>query len=145
VAASPVGLPAGAIQLDSTYYDLQDLGSMGTRVVATLDGRVHVTWEDDLCNLDPGGCPPNVNAVQPYPQRGMAYAVRGSTGTWTRLGKVTDPSIGCSQCVPEHVAKFSKSLDQPWSRALHLITGQFHLRQWSSRCLHLLCKSMAKR
>jgi len=117
VDAFPVGLPAGAIQLDSTYYDLQDLGSLGTRVVATLDGRVHVTWEDDLCNLDPGGCPPNVNAVQPYPQRGMAYAVRGSTGTWTRLGKVTDPSIGCSQCVPEHVGGFGTIAVLPDGRA----------------------------
>lgn len=113
----PVALPAGAIQLDSTYYDLQDLGSLGIRVVAAADGRVHVTWEDDLCDLDPGGCPPNVNAVQPYPQRGMAYAVRSPAGVWTRLGKVTDPAIGCSQCVPEHVGGFGTIAVLPDGRA----------------------------
>jgi hypothetical protein len=113
-----VPLPAGAVQLDSTYYDLQDLGSMGARIVATADGRVHVTWEDDLCDLDAGGCPPNVNAVQPYPQRGMAYGIRSPAGLWTRLGKVQQPSIGCIPfCVPEHFGGFGTIVILPDGRA----------------------------
>ena len=113
-----VPLPAGAVQLDSTYYDLQDLGSMGTRIVATADGRVHVTWEDDLCDLDAGGCPPNVNAVQPYPQRGMAYGIRTPAGLWTRLGKVQQPSIGCTPfCQPEHFGGFGTITVLPDGRA----------------------------
>ena len=58
LAVIPVPLPAGAVQLDSTYYDLQDLGTLGTRIVIGSDGRVHATWEDDLCSYAGGGCPP---------------------------------------------------------------------------------------
>jgi len=100
VAAVPVPLPAGAVQLDSTWYDLQDMGSLGTRIVFAPDGRVHVTWQDDFCELDANGCPPNLNLPQPHPQRGMAYAYRDAVGTWHRLGKVSDPDIrNC--CVTE--------------------------------------------
>lgn len=95
-AAQPVPLPAGAVALDSTWYDLQDMGSLGTRIVVELDGRVHVTWQDDFCELDPGGCPPNLNLPQPHPLRGMAYAHRDPSGVWQHLGKVQDPGVrGC--------------------------------------------------
>ena len=89
---TPVGLPAGAVQLDSTYYDLQNFGSLGHRIEVGSDGRVHVTWQDDFCELG-GGCPPNLAAPQPYPNRGMAYAVRDAAGHWTNLGRLLDPSV----------------------------------------------------
>jgi hypothetical protein len=91
-AVTPSPLPAGAVQLDSTWYDLQDMGSLGARIVGGADGRVHVTWQDDFCELG-GGCPPNLNAPQPFPNRGMGYAVRDALGNWTRLGKVSDPLL----------------------------------------------------
>lgn len=87
-----VGLPAGAVQLDSVWYDLQDMGSLGHRIEVGSDGRVHVTWQDEFCELG-GGCPPNLNAPQPYPNRDMAYAVRDAAGHWTNLGRVFDPAI----------------------------------------------------
>ena len=97
--AAPAPLPAGAVQLDSTWYDLQDMGSLGTRIVVGTDGRVHVTWQDDFCELG-GGCPPNLNLPQPHPNRGMGYAYRDALGAWQRLGKVADPDIrNC--CVTE--------------------------------------------
>ncbi len=71
VMAVPVPLPTGAVQIDSTYYDLQDMGSLGQRVIVGADGRVHVAWQDDHCNFAPGGCPPNPSAPEPYPRRGM--------------------------------------------------------------------------
>src|SRR5205823_6234921 len=37
-----VPLPAGAVQIDSTYYDLQDMGSLGHRIEIGPDYRVHV-------------------------------------------------------------------------------------------------------
>ena len=98
-AAVNVPLPAGAVQLDSTWYDLQDMGSLGTRIAVGADGRVHVTYQKDFCE-NAGGCPPNQNAPQPYPQRGMAYTVRDAGGAWIRRGKVADPDIrNC--CVTE--------------------------------------------
>jgi hypothetical protein len=95
-----VPLPSGAVLLDSTYYDLQDMGSLGTRIVVGPDGRVHVTWQDDLCEIAPGGCPPNLALPQPFPMRGMVYATRDPGGAWHNLSKVADPRIrGC--CVTE--------------------------------------------
>ncbi len=93
-----VPLPAGAVQIDSTYYDLQDLGSLGTRIVIAPSGVIHATWEDDFCELDPNGCPPNPNAPLTFPQRGMAYAYRMTSGQWVHVGKVQEPSIRCTQC-----------------------------------------------
>ena len=114
VQAVPVPLPAGAVQLDSIWYDLQDMGSLGTRIVIASDGTVHVTWQDEFCELDPNGCPPNQGLPQPYPQRGMAYATRDPGGAWTHVGKVQDPSIwGC--CGVEHFGGFG---------TLSLINGQ---------------------
>jgi hypothetical protein len=111
-----VPLPAGAIQIDSTYYDLQDLGTLGTRITTTPDGRVHVTWMDDFCDLDAGGCPPNVNAPQPYPERAMGYAYRDANFTWEHVGKVRDPSIwGC--CLSEHLGGFGTIAILPDGRA----------------------------
>src|SRR5262249_19029538 len=46
-----VPLPEGAVQIDSTWYDLQDMGSLGHRIEVGADGRVHVTWQDDFCEL----------------------------------------------------------------------------------------------
>ena len=91
-AQALVPLPNGAVQIDSTTYDLQDMGSLGTRIVVGADKRVHLTWQDDFCELG-GGCPPNLNAPQPYPNRGMGYAVRSALGVWSNLGKVADPSL----------------------------------------------------
>jgi len=87
-----VPLPTGAVQIDSTYYDLQDMGSLGHRIEVGSDGRVHVTWQDDFCELN-GVCPPNLSAPQPFPNRGMGYAYRDLTGAWHDLGKVTDPTL----------------------------------------------------
>jgi hypothetical protein len=101
IQAINVPLPAGAIKLDSTYYDLQDLGSLATRVAVGADGRVHVTWQDDHCNVSPGGCPPNLSAPVPYPVRGMGYAVRDAAGVWTNRGRVGDARIRCGMCVPD--------------------------------------------
>ncbi len=97
VTVSPVGLPAGAVAIDSTWYDLQDMGSLGHHIEVGDDGRVHATWMDDLCEAA-GSCPPNLNAVQPYPQRGMAYAYRDAQGTWHDLGKVADPATASHPC-----------------------------------------------
>jgi len=97
-----VPLPAGAILLDSTYYDLQDIGSLATRVAIGSDGRVHVTWQDDNCPVSPTGCPPNLSAPVPFPVRGMAYAVRDEFGVWTNRSRVGDPRIRCPQfCLPD--------------------------------------------
>ena len=96
-----VPLPVGAIQLDSTYYDLQDIASLATRVAVGSDGRVHVTWQDDNCNVSPTGCPPNLAAPVPFPVRGMSYAVRDANGVWTNRGRVGDPRIRCGVCVPD--------------------------------------------
>ena len=89
-----VPLPLFAEQIDSTWYDLQDMGSLGHRVEYGPDKRVHVTWQDDFCELG-GGCPPVLTAPQPYPNRGMGYAYRESppTGAWHNLGKITDPRL----------------------------------------------------
>ena len=94
---NPVGLAAGAVALDSTFYDLQDMGSLGHHVEVGSDGRVHATWMDDMCDVA-GSCPPNLNLPQPYPQRGMAYAYRDVAGAWHNLGKVDDPSVAAHPC-----------------------------------------------
>jgi len=98
-AVVAVPLPAGAVELDSTYYDFQDFGSLGARIVVGPDDRVHVVWEDDFCELA-GVCPPNLAAPNPYPLRGMNYAFRDGTGLWTHAGRVGDASVHCSQCGP---------------------------------------------
>jgi hypothetical protein len=106
---APAPLPSGAVQIDSTWYDLQDMGSLGSHLVIGTDNRIHATWQDDFCALDGGGCPPNLNLPNPHPQRGMAYAIRATNGTWARLGKAADPGIrGC--CVTEVFGGFG-SLD----------------------------------
>lgn len=116
VQAVPVPLPYGAVQLDSVWYDLQDMGSLGTRIVVAPDGKVHVVWQDEFCELA-GLCPPNQNASNPYPQRGMAYAIRQTDGTWTRLGKVQDPSLwNC--CPAEHFGGFGTIALKPDGRAV---------------------------
>ncbi|HEY6867876.1 MAG TPA: hypothetical protein VI792_11505 [Candidatus Eisenbacteria bacterium] len=116
-AVFSVPLPPGAIQVDSTYYDLQDLGSMGEHIVTSPDGRVLATWEDDLCNLDAGGCPPNLSAVQPYPERGMAFTTRTAGGTWTGTSKLQDPTVwGC--CITEHFGGFGTIALAPDGRAV---------------------------
>ncbi len=113
----PVPLPYGAVQLDSIWYDLQDMGSLGTRIVVAPDGRVHVTWQDDFCELASGGCPPDQGQSQPYPQRGMAYAIRETDGAWTHVGKLQDPTIwNC--CVTEHFGGFGTIALMPSGRAV---------------------------
>jgi hypothetical protein len=88
-----VPLPAGAVAIDSVWYDLQDMGSLGTRLVCTADGKVHTTYQKDFCELAAGGCPPNLSLPQPYPQRGMAYTYRDGSGSWVHAGKVADPRV----------------------------------------------------
>ena len=105
VMAVPVPLPAGAVQIDSTYYDLQDFGSLGQRIVIGTDGRVHLAWQDDHCNFAPGGCPPDPGAPEPYPRRGMGYAYRDGTG-WHSMGRVEDPDLRQSCCPAELVGGF---------------------------------------
>lgn len=114
-----VGLPTGAVQLDSTYYDLQDMGSMGHHVEVGPDGRVHVTWQDDFCELS-GVCPPNLLAPQPYPQRGMGYAYRDEVGVWHHKGKVTDPDLAALHCctAPEEFGGFGTLALNPAGRAV---------------------------
>ncbi len=98
--AVPVPLAAGAVQIDSTYWDHQDMGSLGNRIVVRPNGEVHVTWQDDHCDVAPGGCPPNLAAPDPFPRRAMGYAWRDQTG-WHSGGRVEDPDIrGC--CVTEY-------------------------------------------
>jgi hypothetical protein len=87
-----VPLPLHAVQIDSTWYDLQDMGSLGHRIEWGTDGRIHVTWQDDFCGLG-GGCPPNLTAPEPYPNRGMGYAYRDADSVWHDLGKVDDPRL----------------------------------------------------
>jgi len=111
--AIAVPLPAGAVQIDSTWYDLQDMGSLGHRVECGPDGRVHVTWQDDFCELG-GGCPPNLSAPQPHPNRGMGYAYRDATGAWHRLGKVDDLRLPLC-CPPRDLAGGFGSLAIPSS------------------------------
>jgi hypothetical protein len=134
INAIGVPLPAGAVQLDSTWYDLQDMGSLGHRIEVGPDFRVHVTWQDEFCELG-GGCPPNLAAPQPHPNRGMGYAVRDVNGVWTNLGKITDPRLPVC-CIRDLVGGFG-SLALPASGrvalAQHLnedgcdLHGYFHL------------------
>jgi hypothetical protein len=134
ITAIGVPLPAGAVQLDSTWYDLQDMGSLGHRIEVGPDFRVHVTWQDEFCELG-GGCPPNLAAPQPHPNRGMGYAVRDVNGVWTNFGKITDPRLPVC-CIRDLVGGFG-SLALPASGrvalAQHLnedgcdLHGYFHL------------------
>jgi hypothetical protein len=104
VLFNPVPLPAGAVPLDSTWYDLQDMGSLGNRIVVGADDRVHVVYQKDFCELG-GGCPPNLSAAQPYPNRAMAYAARSVSGVWDMRGKVQDPRLwNC--CLTEKLGGF---------------------------------------
>lgn len=111
-----VPLAAGAVAVDSTYYDLQDMGSLGSRVVVDALGQVHITWEDEFCELN-GVCPPNLAAPQPHPFRGMGYAYRDAAGTWHRLGKVRQPSLACAQCAPDALGGFGTITVTPDGRA----------------------------
>ncbi len=96
----PVPLPPGASLIATTYYDLEDMGSLGTRIVRRSNGELHATYMDDFCELDGSGCPPDLGAPNPHPQRGMGYAYRPAAGAWSVVGKVGDPGIhGC--CVTE--------------------------------------------
>lgn len=119
IQALAVGLPAGAVQIDSTYYDLQDMGSLGHHIEVGADGRVHITWQDDFCELS-GVCPPNLGAPQPYPQRGMGYAYRDAIGTWHHMGKVTDPDVAALHCcaAPEEFGGFGSLTLAPNGRAV---------------------------
>lgn len=140
VNAVPVGLPVGAVAIDSTYYDLQDMGSMGHHIEVGTDGRVHLTWQDDFCNLA-GTCPPNLLLSQPYPQRGMGYAYRDAVGTWHHLGKVSDPRVAALRCCglpAEEFGGFGSLALLPSGRAIvaqHLnedgcdLHGVFYLEQ----------------
>ena len=129
-----VPLPVGAEAVDSTWYDLQDMGSMGHHIEVGADGRVHITWQDDFCELG-GGCPPNLAAPQPHPNRGMGYAVRDANGVWSNLGKVTDTRMPTC-CIRDMAGGFgSLSLTSSGRVAIaqHLneegcdLRGYFHL------------------
>ncbi len=133
--AVAVGLPAGAVAIDSTWYDLQDMGSYGHHIEVGPDGRVHMTWQDEFCELG-GGCPPNLNAPQPHPNRGMGYAVRSATGVWTNFGKVRDTRLP-ECCVRDLAGGFGAlALDASGRAAIaqHLnedgcdLRGYFHLQ-----------------
>ncbi len=113
----PVDLPAGATQIDSVYYDLLDMGSYGQHVIVTPDGTVHAAWQDDWCELA-GLCPPNPNAVQPYPKRGMHYAIRDGVGAWTHVGKPTDPDNAACCPLTEDFGGFGTLDLTPTGRAV---------------------------
>ena len=125
----PAPLPAGAEVVDSTWYDLQDMGSLGRRIVVAADGTVHVTFEKDFCEL--GTCPPNLSAPIPFPYRAMGYA-RRVNGVWSHLGKVQDPTLwgGCNS-IPDHAGGFGTiSLNAAGRAAIsqHMNEDGFDLR-----------------
>ena len=131
-----VGLAAGAVQLDSVWYDLQDMGSMGEHVIVGPDGRVHVSWQDDFCHLN-GVCPPDLGAPNPFPNRGQAYAYRDASGVWHNLGKVQDPQMQALHCCanPDPIGGFGSLALAPSGRvaiAQHIneescdLRAQFH-------------------
>lgn len=131
-----VPLADGAVLVDSTYYDLQDMGSLGHRIVVGPDGRVHVTWQDEFCELG-GGCPPNLAAPNPHPNRGMGYAWRDATNTWHVQSKVTDPDLPVC-CIRDLVGGFGALGVAPDGRAIvaqHLnedgcdLRAEFHLQE----------------
>ncbi len=139
VTAQAVGLAAGAVQLDSVWYDLQDMGSMGEHVVVGPDGRVHVSWQDEFCELG-GQCPPNLSLPNPYPERGQAYAWRDASGTWHNLGKVSDPDVAALHCCanPDPIGGFGSLTLAPGGKvaiAQHIneescdLRAQFYLQE----------------
>jgi hypothetical protein len=107
IDVAPAPLPAGAVPLDSTWYDLQDMGSLGNHIVIGADGRVHVTYQKDFCEIG-GGCPPNLTLPQPFPQRAMAYTYRDASNAWQHVGKVSDPVLSSRHCcaLPEEFGGF---------------------------------------
>lgn len=135
-AVSPAPVAAGAVVLDSTWYDLQDMGSIGHRIEVGADGRVHATWQDEFCHLG-GGCPPDLSAPQPYPHRGMDYAWRATNGVWTKVGKVQDPLVPVCCASADRVGGFGALALTATGRAAiaqHLnedgcdLHGYFHLQ-----------------
>ena len=95
---------------------------------------MHVTWQDEFCELG-GGCPPNLAAPQPHPNRGMGYAVRDVNGVWSNLGKITDPRLPIC-CIRDLVGGFGSLAIASSGRvaiAQHLnedgcdLRGYFHL------------------
>ena len=134
-----VGLAAGAVQVDSVWYDLQDMGSMGQHVVVGPDGRVHISWQDEFCELN-GICPPNLSLPNPHPNRGQAYAWRDVSGTWHNLGKVSDPDVAALHCCanPDPIGGFGSIALDPTGRvavAQHIneescdLRAQFHRQE----------------
>jgi hypothetical protein len=134
-----VGLTPGAVQIDSVWYDLQDMGSMGQHVVVGPDGRVHVSWQDEFCELN-GICPPNLSLPNPHPNRGQAYAYRDESGTWHDLGKVRDPQVAALGCcaLPDPIGGFGSIALAPSGRvaiAQHIneescdLRGQFYYQE----------------
>jgi hypothetical protein len=83
------------------------MGSVGNRIVIGADGRVHLTYQKDFCEIG-GGCPPNLNLPQPFPQRSMAYTYRDGSGAWQHLGKIHDPGVSALHCCanPEEFGGF---------------------------------------
>ena len=136
VPGVPVPLAAGALALDSTWYDIQDMGSLGPRIVVGADGRVHVTWQDDFCEFDANGCPPNLNLPQPHPLRGMGYAWRDAASAWHHLGKVEDPAIRVCPCVSEVFGGFGAIAVAADGRAV--VASHPQPPAWASESIGLL-------
>ena len=103
--------------VDSTYYDLQDMGGLGKRIVVTPEGDVHVTYQNGFCYLAPNGCPPDPNDPIPFPKRGMGYMARIG-GTWTWLGKALDPDLPRCCAAPSELGGFGSMGLTPDGRAL---------------------------
>lgn len=134
---APAPLPAGSTLLDSTWYDLQDMGSLGTRIVCGPDGAIHLTYEKDFCELDPAGCPPDRTRPVPDPFRGMGYRYRSPSGAWTDFGKVQDPDLRQGCCPTELFGGFGAMTLAPSGRiavAQHMnedgcdLRGNFYLQ-----------------
>ncbi len=114
---TPVPLPAGAVQIDETYYDLQDMGTLGTHIATNAAGEIHVTYQDGFCELDDATtCPPDLGDPLPFPYRANAHTYRTAEGTWVQLGRAEDPSLrGC--CVTELFGGFGSLAMTPDGRA----------------------------
>ncbi|MCK4546981.1 MAG: T9SS type A sorting domain-containing protein [Candidatus Eisenbacteria sp.] len=102
--------------VDSTYYDLQDMGGLGKRIVVAPNGEVHLSYQNGFCYLAPNGCPPDPNEPDPFPKRAMGYAGHAG-GSWYFPGKVTDPDLPQCCASPDDLGGYGAIALTPDGRA----------------------------